>query len=58
MTSAEYQSLLRSYSGHRVLAPAARAALLGCLGNLIDRRHGGRITKRCPTRLLLARRLS
>jgi SAM-dependent methyltransferase len=45
-TSAEYRNLLLTYSGHRALDPAARAALLSCVTGLIDRDFGGRIAKR------------
>jgi hypothetical protein len=46
--------VLRTYSGHRALAPAARAALLGCIAELIDGRFGGQITKRYLTELRVA----
>lgn len=45
-TTAEYLELLRTYSGHRALPDAARDGLLGSIGDLIDRRYGGRVTKR------------
>jgi hypothetical protein len=35
---------------------ADREGLLGCIGSLIDRRHGGRITKRYLTELRVAHR--
>ncbi|AKJ15366.1 methyltransferase [Streptomyces incarnatus] len=44
--TADYLDLLRTYSGHRALPPAARTALLECIAALIDRRYGGRVTKR------------
>ncbi|MEV0082319.1 class I SAM-dependent methyltransferase [Saccharopolyspora sp. NPDC050642] len=47
----EYLDVMRTYSGHRALPPAARNGLLECIGNLIDKRHGGRITKRYLTEL-------
>ena len=50
-TTAEYRDLLLSYSGHRALDPAAREGLLGCIGELMDTRHGGRIAKRYLTEL-------
>jgi SAM-dependent methyltransferase len=45
-TSREYLDVLRSYSGHRALAPERRDGLLAGIGALIDTRYGGRITKR------------
>ena len=50
-TTAEYRDLLLSYSGHRALDPAARQSLLGCIGELMDTRFGGRIAKRYLTEL-------
>jgi SAM-dependent methyltransferase len=54
-TSAYIETLL-TYSGHRALAPEARANLLDCIAHLIDSRNGGRITKRYMTELRIARR--
>ena len=45
-TTSEYLELLRTYSGHRALPEAARNGLLECIAGLIDRRYGGRVTKR------------
>ena len=53
-TTAGYLELLNTYSGHRYLDPAAREGLLDCIANLIDRRYGGRITKRYLTELRVA----
>jgi SAM-dependent methyltransferase len=53
-TTATYLDLLRTYSGHRDLDPEARSGLLGCIADLIDSRHGGRITKRYLTELRVA----
>ena len=50
-TTAEYRDLLLSYSGHRALDPTAREGLLGCIGELMDTRFGGRIAKRYLTEL-------
>ena len=50
-TTPDYRDLLLSYSGHRALAPAALDALLACIGELMDSRFGGRITKRYMTEL-------
>lgn len=55
-TTAEYIDVLLTYSGHRALEPAARAGLLGCIRQLIETRHGGRIVKRYLTELRLAHR--
>jgi SAM-dependent methyltransferase len=56
-TSAYIETLL-TYSGHRALAPEARANLLACIAQLIDTRYGGQITKRYMTELRAARRES
>ena len=55
-STAEYHDLLRTYSGHIALEPAAREGLLDCIGELIDSRYGGRITKRYLTELRVAER--
>jgi SAM-dependent methyltransferase len=55
-STAAYLDVLRTYSGHRALAPAARAGLLGCIAALIDGRYGGRIAKRYMTELRVAHR--
>ncbi|SDX90181.1 hypothetical protein SAMN05216215_10173 [Saccharopolyspora shandongensis] len=47
----EYPNLLQTCSGTRALPPTARNGLPECIGNLIDERHGGRITKRHLTEL-------
>jgi SAM-dependent methyltransferase len=52
-TTAEYLELLCTYSGHLELAPERRAALLDCIGALVDR-HGGRIVKRYLNELAVA----
>ena len=57
-TTAAYLDVLRTYSGHRALAPAARQGLLECIAHLIDSRYGGRITKRYLTELRVARRVA
>ncbi|EIV92907.1 trans-aconitate 2-methyltransferase [Frankia sp. QA3] len=53
-TSAEYLDVLRTYSGHRALAPPARHGLLRCIENLIEHNYGGAITKRYLTELRVA----
>jgi SAM-dependent methyltransferase len=52
----QYLDLLRTYSSTLSLPPAVAAALLACIGGLIDGRYGGRITKRYLTQLLLSER--
>ncbi|CAM5598960.1 Methyltransferase type 11 OS=Streptomyces antimycoticus OX=68175 GN=SSPO_097970 PE=4 SV=1 [Streptomyces antimycoticus] len=47
--------MLRTYSGHRALPPQAREGLLECIAGLIDRRYGGRVTKRYLTELRVSR---
>ena len=54
----DYRDLLLTYSGHRSLDPSARAALLACIGRLIDERFDGRITKRYLFQLAMARKTS
>jgi SAM-dependent methyltransferase len=49
-----YLELLSTYSGHIAMAPDAREGLFGCIAGLIDRRHGGRISKRYLTELRVA----
>ncbi|KOV67518.1 class I SAM-dependent methyltransferase [Streptomyces sp. MMG1121] len=55
-TTSDYLDVLRTYSGHRALAEAARNGLLGCVAGLIDGRYGGRVTKRCLIELAVSRR--
>ena len=47
--------VLRTYSGHRALPTAAREGLLGRVAGLIDKRYGGRVTKRYLTELRVSR---
>lgn len=56
-TTAEYLELLRTYSNHRALPEAARNGLLGCVADLIDRRYGGRVSKRYLIELAVSHRL-
>ncbi|GII88324.1 methyltransferase type 11 [Sphaerisporangium siamense] len=56
-TTGQYLDVLRTYSNHRALDAPVRDALLACVGSLIDRRHGGRITKRYLTELRVAHRV-
>jgi hypothetical protein len=53
-STAAYLELLRTYSGHIAMPPEARDGLFACIADLIDRRHGGRITKRYLTELPVA----
>lgn len=55
-STSAYLETLMTYSGHRALAPEARANLLDCIATLIESRYGGRITKRYLTELRTARR--
>ena len=50
-----YLDLLMTYSGTRSLPGPARDGLLAFLGGLIDRDHGGRISKRYLTQLTIAK---
>jgi len=54
-SAAAYLDLLRTYSGHRALAPADRDGLLACIGDLIEQEYGGRITKHYLYELRIAR---
>jgi SAM-dependent methyltransferase len=54
-STAGYLDVLRTYSGHRAMPPAALAGLLACLAELIDTGYGGRIAKRYLTELRVAR---
>lgn len=56
-TTEEYLAVLSTYSGHRSMTPEARDGLYNCLSTLINRDHGGRITKRYLNVLSLAPRL-
>ena len=53
-----YLDLLRTYSGHRALEPAARDGLLACIAQLVDARFGGRVVKCYLTELRVANRLA
>ncbi|RCG31104.1 class I SAM-dependent methyltransferase [Sphaerisporangium album] len=56
-TTEQYLDLLRTYSGHRDLAPDVLSGLLDCIGTLIDTRHGSHVTKRYLTELRVAHRV-
>ncbi|MGI5451956.1 class I SAM-dependent methyltransferase [Streptomyces sp. CA-249302] len=55
-TADQYIDVLLTYSGHRALDETARQGLLGCLRQLIESRHDGRITKRYLHELIVATR--
>ncbi|MFF7640337.1 methyltransferase domain-containing protein [Streptomyces canus] len=57
-TADRYLDVLRTYSGHRALDSAHRAALLACVRDLIEKGHGGRITKRYLHELIVATRVT
>ncbi|HJP75573.1 MAG TPA: class I SAM-dependent methyltransferase [Pseudonocardiaceae bacterium] len=52
--TADYLDLLRTYSTTLALAPRTRHGFLHHIGTIIDREHGGRITKRYMTELRVA----
>ncbi|GIF09495.1 class I SAM-dependent methyltransferase [Actinoplanes siamensis] len=53
-TAREYLNLLMTYSGHRAMAPQARAGLFECITHLIDDVYNGEVTKQYRTRLTIA----
>jgi SAM-dependent methyltransferase len=55
-STARFLDLLRTSAAHRALAPDAQAGLLDCVGQVIDERHGGQITRRHLTELCVAYR--
>ena len=55
-TTDAYLDVLRTYSGHRALPADLRTGLLSCIGQLIDTRHNGSITKRYLYELRVAKR--
>lgn len=55
--TADYLDLLRTYSTTLSLPPLGASALLRGIGQLIDGRYGGRITKRYLTELRVAHRI-
>lgn len=54
-TTAAYIDLLSTYSANLVLEPEVRQRLFTCIGDLIDSRYGGRITKPYITELQVGR---
>jgi SAM-dependent methyltransferase len=55
-TTDAYLDVLRTYSGHRALPAELRTGLLACIGQLIDTRYHGSITKRYLYELRVAKR--
>jgi SAM-dependent methyltransferase len=53
---ADYEKLLLTYSDHRLLEEPRRSELLNCIGDLIDRRFGGKVRKQYLHELVLARK--
>jgi SAM-dependent methyltransferase len=53
-TTADYVDLLRTYSTTLALPPRTRHGFLHHIGAIVDREHGGRITKRYMTELRVA----
>lgn len=51
-----YLEVLSTYSGHRALTADQRTGLLDCIGQLIDTRYGGTVTKRYLYELRVAQR--
>jgi SAM-dependent methyltransferase len=49
-----YLELLRTFSGHRAMAPGARRGLLACIARLLDDVYGGQIVKRYLIELQVA----
>jgi SAM-dependent methyltransferase len=55
-TTDEYLDVLLTYSGHLALDEPSRQGLLACLRDLLETRHGGRVTKRYLHELITATR--
>jgi SAM-dependent methyltransferase len=52
----DFRDLLQTFSNVLVLDPAQQAGLLRCIGDVVDRELGGRISERIANQLLIARR--
>ncbi|MDV9173573.1 class I SAM-dependent methyltransferase [Streptomyces sp. W16] len=52
----EYLDVVLTYSGHLAMEEPARQGLLACLRELLETRHGGRVTKRYFHELITATR--
>ncbi|MET7729811.1 class I SAM-dependent methyltransferase [Streptomyces sp. NPDC005402] len=57
-TTDQYIDVLLTYSGHRALDSTRREGLLACIRQLIETRHGGRVTKRYLHELIVATRVT
>ncbi|MBK6018947.1 class I SAM-dependent methyltransferase [Streptomyces sp. MBT53] len=55
-TTDEYLDVVLTYSGHLALDEPSRRGLLACLRELLETRHGGRVTKRYLHELITATR--
>jgi hypothetical protein len=55
-STTDYLDILRTYSNHRALTPAALDNLLQCIGELLEARYAGRIRKRSLIELRVASR--
>ncbi|WP_406450053.1 class I SAM-dependent methyltransferase [Streptomyces sp. NBC_01622] len=55
-TTDEYLDVVLTYSGHLAMDEPSRQGLLACLRNLLETRHGGRVTKRYFHELITATR--
>lgn len=55
-TADDYLDVLRTYSGHRALAPDLRRRLFDAIRALIEERYAGQVVKRYLTRMRVARR--
>ncbi|MET7575407.1 class I SAM-dependent methyltransferase [Streptomyces sp. NPDC005492] len=55
-TTDEYLDVVLTYSNHLALDEPAREGLLSCLRELLETRHGGRVTKRYLHELITATR--
>ena len=55
-STSAYLDVLLTYSGHRDLPEEARSSLLTCIGNLIEAKYSGQVTKRHLNELQVARR--
>lgn len=54
----KFRDLLQTFSNVLVLDQVQQAGLLACIGGLVDRELGGRISERIANQLLIARRPS
>lgn len=57
-TTDQYLDVLLTYSGHRALDSTRREGLVACIRDLIETRHGGRVTKRYLHELIVTTRVA